>query len=413
MTASQTTADTTPPEPAAVAPDAPAPGRDAQAAEPVRRSGLAQDVQLYGLLGAIVVVGFLFEILTGGIFLAPFNLANLGRQLSVLGVAASGVTIVITMGEFDLSVGGAMVLITTIIGSLLIVNNIPGYIGLPIGLLVGLGIGLMQGVLILQLTKIGFRVASFIVTLAGMMAYPALGLLILPQAAAPLPDWYAAVGAAVVPGEIAAPLLLLGAIAAAALMVRLVRHGKRSARSVVPAFVVMVLVLIPLMQMTISRGFPVLLVICLAWVLLVEIVTQMTVFGRHLYAIGGNRQNARLAGINIARTGVLAFTIMGFVYFLTGAMTLARLNAASPVIGGELALQAIAAAAIGGISLVGGRGRPYQALLGAIVIVGLANGLNLKNVPSLWQSVLTGVVLIAAVYFDVWVRNRANQIVHV
>ncbi|MCY7418889.1 MAG: hypothetical protein LH650_10405 [Chloroflexi bacterium] len=374
---------------------------------------MSQDIQLYGLLGAILLVGLVFQGLTNGIFLAPFNLSNLGRQLAVLGVAASGVTIVITMGEFDLSIGGAMLLITTIIGSLLIINNVPGFIGLPIGILVGLGIGLIQGVLIVRLTAIGFRVASFIVTLAGMMIYPALGLLVLPQAAAPLPDWYAAAGAASVPGEIAAPMLIIGAIIGGMMLLRPVRQGKRSLRSVVPALAVMILVLIPFVQMSLSRGFPVLLVICLVWVILVEIVTQMTVFGRHLYAIGGNRQNARLTGINIARTGVLAFTIMGFVYFLTAAMTLARLNAASPVIGGELALQAIAAAAIGGISLSGGRGRPYQALLGAIVIVGLANGLNLKNVPSLWQSVLTGVVLVAAVWFDVWVRNRANQTVHI
>jgi ABC-type xylose transport system permease subunit len=378
-----------------------------------RSQSLASDIQLYGLITAILFVGVLFQVATNGIFLSPFNLANLGRQLAVLGVAAGGVTVVIIMGEFDLSIGGAMVLIVTVIGSLVIVNGQPGWIALPIGLVVGLGIGLMQGVLIFKLTKIGFRTASFIVTLAGMMAYPALGLLILPQAAAPLPDWYSVVGTASVPALIAAPVLIAGALGTIYLAVKPARQGKRSWASVIPGIIAMVLVLVPLLQMTLSRGFPVLLVICIAWVLIVEVVTQMTVFGRHLYAIGGNRQNARLTGIDIGRTSIIAFTVMGLVYFLTGAMTLARLNAASPVIGGELALQAIAAAAIGGISLVGGRGRPYQALLGAVVITGLANGLNLLNVPSLWQNVLTGVVLVVAVWFDVWIRNRASATVYV
>jgi ABC-type xylose transport system permease subunit len=393
-------------------PTVPVPAASDPTAGPVRRATISSDIQLYGLIAAILLVGVVFQVATNGIFLGPFNLSNLGRQLAVLGVAAAGVTVVITMGEFDLSTGGAMVLIVTVIGALVIVQEQPGWIALPVGLLVGLGIGVMQGFLIYRLTKIGFRTASFIITLAGMMAYPALGLLILPQAAAPLPEWYAQVGTASVPGVIAAPLLIVGAILGVVLLIQPVRQGKRSFGSVLPAIITLVLVMIPMTQMTLSRGFPWLLVICLAWVLVVEIVTQLTVFGRHLYAIGGNRQNARLTGIDIGRTTIIAFTVMGFVYWLTGAMTLARLNAASPVIGGELALQAIAAAAIGGISLVGGRGRPYQALLGAVVITGLANGLNLLNVPSLWQNVLTGVVLVVAVWFDVWVRNRSNSIVY-
>lgn len=393
---------------------APAPGAPAVAdLREQSREAWFSDLQLYGLLAAILVVGVVFQFTTNGLFLSAFNLSNLGRQMAILGVAAAGVTVVIIMGEFDLSIGGATALISTVVGSLVIVNQVPGYIAMPVALGVGLGLGVLQGLLVTRLTRIGFRVASFIVTLAGALAYPALGLLVLPQAAAPLPEWFSQVGTASVPPAVGVPVVVLAGGLALFAMVRDVRRGRRTLRSIAPPIVGIAVILPPIVGMTSAVGFPVLLLICLVWVVIVEIVTQETVFGRHLYAIGGNRQNARLTGVNITSTAKLGFLIMGFVYFLTGVLTLARLNAASPLIGQTTALQAIAAAAIGGVSLVGGRGRPYQALLGVVVIVGLANGFNLMNIPSLWQNVVTGVVLVGAVWFDVSVRNRANQIVHV
>jgi ABC-type xylose transport system permease subunit len=381
-----------------------------------------ENLQLYGLLGAILATVVVFQILTHGIFLTPENLYDLGKQVAILGVAAAGVTCVLIMGEFDISTGGAVAFIASLLGALLIqrvditssvaaTSNVPGWIALPIGLLAALMIATINGFVITRLARSGFRTASFIVTLAGFLAYPALAILVLPNAAAPTPSYIGALGREAVPGVIATPLILLAAAAGIFSLIRSVRHGRRSWGGVAPGIIVIGVLLLPLLLLSTSRGMPWMLVVCVAAVGVLEIVTQMTVFGRHAYAVGGNRQDARLSGVNIARTIKIGFLIMGLVYFLDGVLYLARLDAASPLIGRGLELRSIAAAAIGGVSLAGGRGRPYQALLGAFVIVGLANGFNLMNLPTLWQDVVTGIVLVSAVWFDVGVRNRVNQIV--
>jgi ABC-type xylose transport system permease subunit len=381
-----------------------------------------ENLQLFGLLGAILATVVVFQFLTHGIFLTPGNLYDLGKQVAILGVAAAGVTCVLIMGEFDISTGGAVAFIASILGALLIqriditssvaaTGNVSGWIALPIGLAVALTIAAINGFVITRLARSGFRTASFIVTLAGFLGYPALAILVLPNAAAPTPPYIGALGREAVPAIVATPVIIVGAAAAIFSLLRSVRSGRRSLGAAVPVLIVIGVVLIPLLLLSTSQGIPWMLVVCVAAVGILEIVTQTTVFGRHAYAIGGNRQDARLSGVNVARTIKIGFLIMGLVYFMDGVLYLARLDAASPLIGHGLELRSIAAAAIGGVSLAGGRGRPYQALLGAFVIVGLANGFNLLNLPTLWQDVVTGLVLVSAVWFDVAVRNRVIQVV--
>jgi D-xylose transport system permease protein len=238
-----------------------------------------------------------------------------------------------------------------------------------------------------------------------------MAILVLPNAAAPTPPYIGALGREAVSGVVATPLIIAAAAARVISLILSVRSGRRSRGAAVPALIVIGVLLVPLLLLSTSRGIPWMLVVCVAAVGILEIVTQMTVFGRHAYAVGGNRQDARLSGVNIGRTIKIGFLIMGLVYFLDGVLYLARLDAASPLIGRGLELRSIAAAAIGGVSLAGGRGRPYQALLGAFVIVGLANGFNLLNLPTLAQDIVTGIVLVSAVWFDVAVRNRVNKVV--
>ncbi|MDP9185328.1 MAG: hypothetical protein M3O29_06655 [Actinomycetota bacterium] len=381
-----------------------------------------ENLQLYGLFGAILATVVVFQVLTHGIFLTEGNLYDLGKQVAILGVAAAGVTCVLIMGEFDISTGGAVAFIASVLGALLIqrvditssvaaAENIPGWIALPIGLAAALAIALVNGFVITRLARSGFRTASFIVTLAGFLAYPALAILVLPNAAAPTPPYIGALGREAVPGIIATPVVIVAAAAGIIYLIRSVLSRRRSRGAALPGIILIGVLLVPLLLLSTSKGIPWMLVVCVAAVGVLEIVTQMTVFGRHAYAVGGNRVDARLSGVNIARTIKIGFLIMGLVYFLDGVLYLARLDAASPLIGRGLELRSIAAAAIGGVSLAGGRGRPYQALLGAFVIVGLANGFNLLNLPTLWQDVVTGLVLVSAVWFDVAVRNRVNQVV--
>lgn len=381
-----------------------------------------ENLQLYGLLVAILAMVVSFTYLTNGIFLTPGNLYDLGKQVAILGVAASGVTCVLIMGEFDISIGGSVAFIASLLGALLIqrvdmtssvaaTEGVSPIIALPIGLAAAVLIALINGEVITRLSRSGFKTASFIVTLAGFLAYPALAILVLPNAAAPAPPYIGSLGRDAVPPIVATPLILLAAAMGIFSLLRSVHSGSRSRGAAVPGIFVIGTLLIPLLLLSTSRGIPLMLVVCVTIVGVLEIVTQNTVFGRHAYAIGGNRIDARLAGVNIAGTIKIGFLIMGLVYFLDGVLYLARLDAASPLIGRGLELRSIAAAAIGGVSLAGGRGRPYQALLGAFVIVGLANGFNLMNLPSLWQDVVTGIVLVSAVWFDVAVRNRVNQLV--
>jgi ABC-type xylose transport system permease subunit len=381
-----------------------------------------ENLQLFGLLGAILATVVIFAILTHGIFLTPGNLYDLGKQVAILGVAAAGVTCVLIMGEFDISTGGAVAFIASLLGLMLIrriditssvaaAENMPGWIALPIGLAAAMAIALVNGFVITRLARSGFRTASFIVTLAGFLAYPALAIWVLPNAAAPTPSYIGSLGREAVPAIIGTPVIILAAAAGILSLIQSVRSGRRSRGAAVPGIVVIGVILVPLLLLSTSKGIPWMLVVCVAAVGVLEVVTQMTVFGRHAYAVGGNRQDARLSGVNVGRTIKIGFLIMGLVYFLDGVLYLARLDAASPLIGRGLELRSIAAAAIGGVSLAGGRGRPYQALLGAFVIVGLANGFNLMNLPTLWQDVVTGIVLVSAVWFDVAVRNRVNKVV--
>ena len=410
----------------ATPPIAPVTDAEGRAIEFIEREAgpesVLENLQLYGLLGAMIATVIVFQFLTDGIFLTPENLYDLGKQVAILGVAAAGVTCVLIMGEFDISTGGAVAFIAAVLGTLMIsrashttsvaaTEGISGWIALPIGLAVALTMAVITGFVITRLARSGFKTASFVVTLAGLIGYPALAILVLPNAVAPAPPFIGALGREAVPSVIATPVIIVSAAAATYSLIRSVRSGRRSRGAAVPGLIVIGVVLFPLLLLSSTKGIPWMLVVCVSAVVTLEIVTQTTVFGRHAYAIGGNWVDARLSGVNIARTVKIGFLIMGCVYFLDGVLYLARLDAASPLIGRGLELQSIAAAAIGGVSLAGGRGRPYQALLGAFVITGLANGFNLLNLPSLWQNVVTGIVLVAAVWFDVSVRNRVNQLV--
>lgn len=405
--------DASPAAPSPISPAAPAPPARTTAPPAAgrgRRFRLDEEsLSLYGVLLATILIWLAFQALSDNLFLTQINLSNLARQTAVLGVAAAAVSLVIIMGEFDLSIGAAQALTTSIFGVLIVAQHWDPLAAAVATLVVGVGIGAGQGLLIVTLSRLGFRVASFIITLGGMLAYAGIALLILPQSVSPMPRSVARLNTDTVPPAIALPLIVLGGIALAAPRVGRVVRGRSGWGRESAALVVIAAATGLLAYVSSGRGLPILLAITLACVALLDYLTQATVYGRHCYAIGGNRVSARLVGIRVGRTILVAFAILGAFYALLGVLSAARLNAAVPSVGGSLALQAIASAAIGGVSLVGGRGRPSQALLGALVISSLTNGLQLLNVLSLWQDITAGIVLVLAVYFDVLVRNRPGR----
>lgn len=366
-------------------------------------------LSLYGVLAATALIWIVFQVLTDNLFLSQINLANLARQTAVLGVAAAAVSLVIIMGEFDLAIGAAQALTTSIFGVLVVTRDVDLVIAAVVTLLVGIGLGFGQGLLIVTLSRLGFKVSSFIITLGGMLAYGGLALLVLPQSISPMPSSVSAINTGVIPREVAVPLVLLGGVLLAAPRLLRIAWGRSSLGQHATALVVIAALVLLLAYVANGRGLPRLLAVTLACAAVLDFLTQSTVYGRHCYAIGGNRASARVVGIRVERTVLVSFVVLGAFYALLGILSAARLNAAVPTVGGSLALQAIASAAIGGVSLVGGRGRPSQALLGALVISSLTNGLQLLNVLSLWQDVTSGVVLVLAVFFDVLVRNRPGN----
>jgi ABC-type xylose transport system permease subunit len=365
----------------------------------LRQLGAASDLQLVGLLIFWLGLGLLFHILSGGLFFTPLNLAELGDQTATLAVASIGVSMVIIMGQFDLALGGAMALGGAVLGSSLISSSWPLALGLGLTLLVCLGLGALEGLVIVRISNLGFAVASFIVTLGASLAYPGLTLLILPETVAQFPSFISSIATSAIPAPEA---YIVIALTCAGIWLSASPRG-------VLVWLLIILTGVGLGWMVSSQGLPTPVVIVIALVFLVEFAMQKTIFGRYLYAIGGNREAARLTGINVNAYIFVGFVVMGLFYALTGLLSVARLNSASPQVDQTFTLNAIAACAIGGVSLLGGRGRPGRALLGALILGTLVNGFNLMNLPSLWQQVASGPILIVAVWVDLVLRRRQQR----
>lgn len=392
------------PEPITVPSGTTPPGEPARAGQ-----AIANLLAAYGLPIAIAIIWITFAAVSGGTYLTGSNLALLTRQTAEIGVAAVGVSMVIIAGEFDLSLGSAQAVTASLFGVLLVEHNLNIGLAMLLVLACALGFGLLQGFLITRLASLGFQVASFIVTLASMLALSGVALLILPSPAAPVPNSLFDLGTLALNTTASLALVLVAVAIASYQMVRLWRHADEADPDARHRYVLILLFLLLAGYVAVSAGIPYLMLLTCAVLVLAEFIMRKTRLGRHLYAIGGNRKSAHLVGIRVSRSVLTAFVIMGVIYALLGLISTARLDGAVPTVGRDLPLEAIAAAAIGGVSLTGGKGRPYQALLGAVVIGSLTNGLALMAVPSLWQDIATGVVLACAVYFDVAVRQRARN----
>lgn len=291
-----------------------------------------------------VALFLVFSVLTST-FYQPSNLIDIMLQSSINAVIAVGMTLVIMTKGIDLSVGSIAGLSSMVAADMLSHGLLAG---IGAGLLVGLVCGLLNGVLIARL-----KLPDFIVTLGTLSIFRGAALIYTDgQPIYGLSKEFRAIFAGRL-FDIPTPVLL--ALAVAALAYLLVRY---------------------------------------------------TALGEQIVAIGGNEEAARLSGINIERVKVTVYTISGALSSLAGLVLIARIGAAEPIGGNGFELQAIGSAVIGGASLFGGVGNPLGSLVGALTLGGLQNGLTLMNVPSFWQYVASGVVVILAVFADQWTRKR-------
>jgi D-xylose transport system permease protein len=344
-------------------------------------------------------------------FLSSVNLTNLVLQATAVGLVAIGVVLVLLLGEIDLSVGAVSGLCAAIVAVLVEQNGWSPYLGIAAGVLAGTAIGLFQGSVFTR-----FGIPSFVVTLAGLLAWPGAQLEVLGETGTVNLTDQKIVGLtstfysdtvgwifAVVAIAVFAAVTLLG-------RQRRLREGLSAdplGTLVLRIVLVAVVTLVAIWILNDDRGLPLAILILVGFVLIFFYITTRTTFGRHIYAVGGNAEAARRAGINVTRVRVVVFMIASTMAAVGGIMAASRLLAVNQASGsGEFLLLAIAAPVIAGTSLFGGRGSVWHALLGALVIQSISNGMDLLGYETAVKFMVTGAVLLAAVMVDAIARRQ-------
>jgi D-xylose transport system permease protein len=364
------------------------------------------------MVGILVLVWIVLQILTGGLFLGPRNLTNLSGQLAITAMLAAGAVMVMVPGYIDLSLG-ATVAASAVVAA--VASNTYGlgfWSTVSVTLLFGLIIGLWHAFWIAWL-----RVPSFIVTLASLLAIRGLSLIFTnAETISPSQDMLV-ISDASLSAPLSAAILIALWLGFSALQIRewraqLAAGIATSLVSVVllPSVAIGAVVIGAVFIAGNYQGIPIPVAIGIGIIVIASGILRYTAFGRRLYAIGGNRHAAYLSGVNIRRHTVLVLAGMGVLYGIAGLVLVARLDSAPPDAEAGLELDVIAAAVIGGTSLLGGRGTVAGAVLGVLLMESLANGMSLMNLPSAYQSITVGLVLLIAVYVDIRSRGLRSAI---
>jgi D-xylose transport system permease protein len=349
-------------------------------------------------------------------FLSPLNLTNLMLQIAALGTLSIGVFLVLLLGEIDLSAGMVSGLCAAVMAVLNVKAGVPGPLAVLAGMLVGLGIGLFQGAWITKL-----HIPSFIVTLAGMIAWQGALLWVLGSTGTiNLRDSFITGIAGTFFKEVWSGVLMGTTLVIGYAAMKFLDRRRRLAAGLPAASAQALLGRVTLVAVVVSgallvfymdRGLPLAAVIFVGLVILIDWVTKRTIYGRHIYAVGGNAESARRAGIQVDRVRISVFMLASTIAAIAGVLAASRLLAVNQSSGSsDILLNAIAATVIGGTSLFGGRGSAWSALLGALVIGSISNGMDLLAFESSLKFIITAAVLLAAVTIDAVTRRRREAI---
>lgn len=366
-----------------------------------------------GELRVIIVLAVIWAIFQSqeDRFLSATNLTNLLLQITAIGLVSVGVVLVLLLGEIDLSVGAVSGLCAAVMAVLSVKHGWSPYLAIAAAVLVGTAIGMFQGSVFTQ-----FGVPSFVVTLAGLLAWQGAQLEVLgttgtvnltaPEITGLTSTFYdGATGwaIAIVGFAVYAAVALAGWRRKMAAGLRAQPLGALLLRLALAAVAIVVAVAV----LNDDRGVPLAALIFVGFVIFFQFVTTKTTFGRHIYAVGGNAEAARRAGIKVRRIRVVVFMIASSMAAVGGIMAASRLLAVNQSSGaGDFLLLAIAGPVIAGTSLFGGRGSVWTALLGALVIGSISNGMDLLALESSVKFMVTGAVLLIAVVIDALARNR-------
>jgi putative multiple sugar transport system permease protein len=398
-------------------------GKAASPAKATAQAALKENLRDYGLVLALIAIMVFFQWQTGGVLFKPVNLTNIVLQNSYIIIMALGMLLVIVAGHIDLSVGSVSGFIGACAAVLMVQYHVNPILAGLICLLVGAVIGASQGYWIAYM-----KIPSFIVTLAGMLVFKGLALWLLGgRSVGPFPREFQLLSAGFIPDVIGpvtvagvqlhSTTLLIGvAIVAAMLYFSLASRRSRESHGyeaepfplfAVKNVVISAIVLFLIYMMASYRGLPNVLIVMGLLIAFFVFLTRRMTFGRRIYAMGGNVKAAALSGVKTERLTFFVFVIMGALAALAGLIFAARLNTATPKAGLGFELDVIAAVFIGGASMAGGAGQVAGAVIGAFIMGVMNNGMSIMGVNIDWQQVIKGLVLLGAVVFDVYNKNKS------
>lgn len=369
---------------------------------------IRQIFEKYTMFIILIAIWIVFAIMTQGMFLLPRNISNILIELPTIGVLCIGMTFCIITANIDLSVGSVAGFSGAVCALLITQTNLDPLVSMSLTLLLGIAIGLLQGFLIAYQ-----RIPSFIVTLGGLMIFKGAMLLMTNNASILVNNsTFMFIGNSYIPktvGYILGVAVLIIFIFNHILMQKSRKSNNLSVESLgistLKYLGVALVLFILIFVLDMFNGLPVSFVILILLAALFTVLLNKTKYGRRIYAVGGNKVASKLAGINVEKTVMLAFVIVGFFAALSGLLVSSRLGAASSTGGNNFEMDAISACVIGGVSLSGGRGKITNALIGALVMVSLTNGMSLLGLELHMQNILKALILILAVLFDVSIRS--------
>jgi len=375
----------------------------------IKKTILLTKLRKYTMLIALVAIWLIFTMMTKGVFISSRNLSNLFLQSVAVAIVSLGMTLVIVTRNIDLSVGSVAALAGAMAAFLQVQLQWPTPMALLGALVLGMAIGAWHGF------WIAYRyVPAFIVTLASMMIFRGAVLGLTKGATiAPLSDSFRAIGQQFLPHDISFIIGVLTVISYIAYVIYKRRQRKKFGFTVAPLWseilqVVLVCAVIFFFFATLlrHRGLAYAVVLLMFLALLFHFISQNTVFGRQLYAIGGNPDAAALSGVNIRKRIMMLYVIFGVLTAIAGVVFTARLNAATTSAGVGMELDVIAASVIGGTSLMGGEGTVIGAIVGALIMSSLDNGMSLMDTDITFQYVIKGLILLLAVWIDIATKKK-------
>lgn len=368
------------------------------------------DIRTLTMVLVLVILWVAFTATTGGNFITTRNLSNLIRQAAFTGIMGVGMTLVIVTGGIDLSAGMTMGFIGCVMAVCQVWWGMSTAVTIAIGLLLGIIIGLLEGAIIAYT-----GIAPFIVTLGAQLIFRG-GMLAVTggQTIAPFKESYKFWGT-----QYVVPMAGWGLAAIAVICLLLSELNKRrakkkygslsesSAEMFVRWGIFSVLIVVAVYILNDFKGIPIPVLVMAVVVVIFTFISQKTTFGRSVYAIGGNIAAARYAGINVKKNLTMVYMLNGLLCAVAAVIYTARLNGGTAqAANGNYELDAIASAVIGGTSMTGGIGKVSGAILGAVIMMSIDNGMSMMNLDAYWQFMVKGVILVAAVWFDTQTQKR-------